>query len=190
MIFHETKLQGVYAISLERLPDDRGFFARSWCSREFQEQGLIPALVQCSVSFSAKRGTLRGLHYQAEPSPESKLVRCTRGAIHEVVVDLRPASATFRQWISLTLSAANREMVFVPHGCAHGFLTLADETELFYQMSEFYRPELARGVRWDDPCFGIVWPEEPVVMSERDRGYPDFRSGEGQEQMSIPQQRS
>jgi dTDP-4-dehydrorhamnose 3,5-epimerase len=175
VIFHETKLKGVYSISLELLPDERGFFARSWCRRDFQERGLGSALEQCSISFSARKGTLRGLHYQAEPFPECKLVRCTRGALQEVVVDLRPASATFLQWISVTLSAASRGMVFVPHGCAHGFMTLEDETEVFYQMSESYRPELARGVRWNDDRFGIVWAGEPAILSERDRTYPDFR---------------
>lgn len=161
-------------ISLEPNPDERGFFARTWCSREFEEHGLNPKLVQCSISFNVRRGTLRGMHYQAAPFAEAKLVRCTQGTIYDVVVDLRPDSPTFRQWTGARLSSENRHMMYVPEGCAHGFLTLEDETEVFYQMSEFYRAEAARGVRWNDPQFGIAWPEEVVVISERDRTYPDF----------------
>jgi dTDP-4-dehydrorhamnose 3,5-epimerase len=174
LTFHESKIQGVYEIHLERKPDERGFFARTWCQEEFQEHGLNPKLVQCSVSFNARRGTLRGLHHQAAPHPEAKLVRCTRGAIYDVVVDLRPDSPTFKDWIAVVLTATERNMVYVPEGCGHGFLTLEDETEVFYQMSEFYYPELARGVRWEDPSFQIVWPAEVVVISERDRTYPNF----------------
>ena len=175
MIFRETSLAGVFEVHLEPTPDERGFFARSWCHQEFQENGLNAELVQCSLSYSSHSGTLRGLHYQADPHPECKLVRCTQGAIHEVVVDLRPHSATFKQWISVTLSAANRRMIFVPHGCAHGFMTLADETEVFYQMSEFYVPEASCGVRWNDPAFGIDWPFDSPIINDRDANYPDFR---------------
>jgi len=174
MTFQETKLAGVIHVHLERKFDERGFFARAWCQNEFENQGLEARLVQCSVSFNNRKGTLRGMHYQAEPYPETKLVRCTRGSIYDVIVDLRPRSQTFKQWIGFILSAANQDMIYVPPGCGHGFLTLEDETEIFYQMSEFYHPDLARGVRWDDPAFQIVWPGEVKVISERDRTYPNF----------------
>jgi len=177
MTFRKTKLPGAMEISLDAIPDKRGFFARSWCQEEFRQNGLNPNLVQCSISFNAQRGTLRGLHYQASPFAEAKLVRCTRGALYDVVLDLRPNSPAFKQWITVCLSAANREMIYVPEGCAHGFLTLEDETEVFYQMSEFYHPESAGGVRWNDPEFGIPWPEKVKVISERDRTYPDFEGG-------------
>jgi dTDP-4-dehydrorhamnose 3,5-epimerase len=172
--FYKTQLKGVFEIQLETKPDERGFFARSWCQKEFEDHGLNPRLVQCSVSFNTRTGTLRGMHYQAAPYPEAKLVRCTGGAIYDVVVDLRPESPTFKDWIGVVLTATDRNMVYVPEGCAHGFLTLEDETEIFYQISEFYHPELARGVRWDDPSFQIVWPGEVEVISERDRMYPNF----------------
>lgn len=174
MRFHETTIPGVFEIYLEPRIDDRGFFARSWCAAEFESRGLNPKLVQCNVSFNERKGTLRGIHYQATPFGESKLVRCTRGSIYDVVVDLRPQSTTFRRWICAKLTAANRHMLYVPEGCGHGFLTLEDGTEVFYQMSEFYCEEAARGVRWDDPAFSIVWPESVQVISERDRTYPDF----------------
>src|SRR3984957_10691953 len=174
MIFHETKLPGVFEIHLEPKRDERGLFARSWCQREFEQHGLNPVTVQCNVSFSEKRGTLRGMHYQAEPHPEAKLVRCTQGSIHDVVVDLRAGSATFKKWISVILTAANRRMIYVPEGFGHGFVTLEDHTEVFYQMSEFYYPESSRGVRWNDPAFQFDWPAEPTVMSDRDRAYPNF----------------
>ena len=175
MKFHETNLPGVFEIHLEPKGDERGFFARAWCQKEFEAHGLNASVAQCNVSFNARRGTLRGIHYQAEPYGESKLVRCTKGAIYDVVVDLRPDSPTFRRWIGVTLTAANRHMVYVPKGCAHGFLTLENETEVFYQMSQFYDAESARGVRWDDPAFQIAWPERVEVISERDRTYADFR---------------
>jgi len=175
MIFEETKLAGVFVVHVDRMTDQRGFFARSWCRNEFAAQGLEAGLAQCSLSFSRLKGTLRGVHFQAEPYPEVKLVRCTQGAIYDVVVDLRPRSATFRRWIGAKLSAANRDMIYVPRGCAHGFLTLQDETEVFYQISECYHPELSTGVRWDDPAFQIVWPGEIEVISDRDQSYPDFQ---------------
>lgn len=174
MIFKETMLAGVVEIHLEPLRDERGFFARSWCQKEFELNGLNPRLAQCNVSFNARRGTLRGLHYQSEPYPEAKIVRCTQGAVYDVAVDLRPQSATFRRWVAAVLTAQNRNMFYIPEGCAHGLLTLMDNTEVFYQMSEFYHPELARGVRFDDPAFGIEWPEKIEVISERDRSCPDF----------------
>lgn len=174
MTFSETKLPGVFGIHLEANSDERGFFARSWCQKEFENHGLNPKMVQCNVSFNVRKGTLRGIHYQAAPYQEAKLARCTMGAIYDVVVDLRPQSPTFKDWIGVTLTAANRNMLYVPEGCGHGFLTLEDDTEVFYQMSEFYHPELARGVRWNDPAFQIVWPVEVEVISERDRTYPDL----------------
>lgn len=174
MTFHETKLAGVFEIHLEPRTDDRGFFARSWCQEEFQSHGLNSRLAQCSVSFNTRKGTLRGMHYQAAPFPEAKVVRCTQGAIYDVVVDLRPQSPTFKDWIGVNLTAANRYMLYVPEGCAHGFLTLEDETEILYQISEFYRAELSQGVRWNDPAFQIIWPAKVETISERDRTYPNF----------------
>jgi dTDP-4-dehydrorhamnose 3,5-epimerase len=175
MIFDETKLAGVFKIRPERKPDDRGFFARTWCQKEYADHGLDARLVQCSISYNIRKGTLRGMHYQQAPFAETKVVRCTQGAIYDVVVDLRPQSPTFREWIAAFLTAENRDMMYIPKGCAHGFLTLADATEVFYQMSEFYNAESARGVRWDDPTFKIVWPEKVEAISERDRTYPDFQ---------------
>jgi dTDP-4-dehydrorhamnose 3,5-epimerase len=174
MIFYKTRIEGVIEIHLEPNPDDRGFFARTWCQNEFEKQGLNSKLVQCSLSFNTKKGTLRGMHYQAPPHVEAKLVRCSRGAVYDVVIDLRPESPTYEQWVGLLLTADKRNMLYVPERCAHGFLTLADETEVFYQMSEFFSPESARGVRWNDPAFQIVWPGAVEVISERDRNYPDF----------------
>jgi len=174
MIFHPTKLPGVFEIRLETKPDERGFFARSWCQKELESQGLNPKVLQCNVSFNTHKGTLRGMHYQAAPYAEAKIVRCTHGAIHDVVVDLRPQSPTFKKWIGVPLTSANRHMLYIPEGCAHGFLTLEDQTEVFYQMSEVYNAESARGVRWDDQAFQIVWPAKVEVISERDRTYPDF----------------
>lgn len=174
MIFAETRLPGVLIIELERQEDERGFFARSWDEREFAERGLNPRLAQCSVSFNARRGTLRGMHYQAKPYEEAKLVRCTAGAVYDVIVDLRPASSTYLQWEAVELSHDNHRMMYVPEGCAHGFQTLADRTEVFYQISQVYRPEYGRGVRWNDPAFGIRWPEPVRTISARDDRYPDF----------------
>ena len=174
MIFHETKLAGVFEIQIETHNDERGFFARSWCQKEFDEHGLNSALVQCNISYNARKGTLRGMHYQAEPFGEAKLIRCTAGAIYDVAIDLRPQSSSYKQWVGVTLSAENHAMLYIPEGCAHGFLTLEDKTEIFYQMSEFYHQESARGLRWNDPAFQVEWPEAIKVISERDRTYPDF----------------
>jgi dTDP-4-dehydrorhamnose 3,5-epimerase len=174
MIFHGTKLPGAFEIHLDPRADDRGFFARTWCKKEFKSHGLNPELVQCSTSFNTRKGTLRGLHYQAPTHAETKLVRCIRGAIYDVVVDLRPQSPTFKEWIAVLLTDKKRNMVYVPEGCAHGFLTLEDESEVFYQISEFYDAESSRGVRWDDPAFQITWPAKLEVISERDRTYPNI----------------
>lgn len=168
MIFSETPLKGAYVLELDRIEDERGFFARSWCVKEFKKHGLNPDLVQCSVSFNKKKGTLRGMHYQAAPHEEAKLVRCTRGALYDVIIDLRPDSGTFKQWFGVELSAENRKALYIPEGFAHGFQTLEDDTEVLYQMSEFYHPESVRGLRWNDPQFGIVWPIEVVTTSKRD----------------------
>lgn len=174
MNFYATKLSGAFEVHPEFTNDERGFFARMWCQREFEAHGLNPQLAQCNISFNKRKGTLRGMHYQIGEHAEAKLVRCTRGSIYDVVVDLRLQSPTFRSWVAVILTAEKRNMVYVPEGCAHGFQTLEDETEVFYQMSQFYNREAARGVRWDDSAFQIAWPESVEVISERDRTYPNF----------------
>ena len=174
MIFTPTALAGVYLVEPERQHDARGFFARTYDADELRAHGLTPDISQCSVSYNSAAWTLRGLHYQIAPYAEAKLVRCTQGAIFDVVVDLRPASPTYCQWVSAELTAENRYQVYVPEGCAHGFLTLTDAAEVFYQISAAYRPEAGAGVRWNDPAFGIRWPREPAVIAERDAGYPDY----------------
>jgi len=168
MIFTETKLKGAYLIDVDKHEDERGFFARSWCTDEFERHGLNPRLVQCNISFNKKLGTLRGLHYQSSPYQEAKLVRCTMGALYDVIIDLRSDSSSFKKWFSVELTAQNRRSLYVPEGFAHGFQTLVDDTEVFYQMSEFFHPECARGVRWDDPAFGIVWPISNAIISKKD----------------------
>jgi dTDP-4-dehydrorhamnose 3,5-epimerase len=173
VIFQPLPLAGAFTVELEPIADERGFFARSFCRDAFRKQGLAVDYPQCSISFNARRGTLRGMHWQAAPHAEAKLVRCTRGRLYDVIVDLRPESHSYCRWTGVELAAARRNALYVPEGFAHGFLTLEDETEVFYQISHEYRPEAARGVRWDDPAFGIRWPAAPAVVSERDRGYPD-----------------
>lgn len=174
MIFTQTRLNGAFIIEPEKIHDERGFFARTWCKREFIARGLHPDLVQCNISFNIKKGTLRGMHHQVAPHEEVKLVRCTAGAIYDVIIDLRPTSPTFKAWLAVELTAQNRKMLYIPRGFSHGFLTLKDDTEVFYQMSEFYAPECARGIRWNDPAFNIEWPIEITVISEKDSQYPDF----------------
>lgn len=174
MIFTETKLKGAFIIEPEKREDDRGFFARSWCQKEFQAHNLNPRIVQCNISFNKIKGTLRGMHYQASPFAEAKLVRCTAGALYDVIIDLRPDSPTYKQYVGEVLSAANYKMFYVPEGFAHGFQTLEDNTEIFYQMSEFFSPEHARGVRYNDPAFGIKWRIANPVIVDRDRNYPEF----------------
>ncbi len=173
MTITETALAGVWLVTPEPLEDFRGFFARTWCEREFRAAGLVDRWVQSSISYNKKKGTLRGLHFQRAPHAEVKLVRCTRGALHDVVVDLRRDSPTFKQHVAVELTADNRTMIYIPEGCAHGFQTLEDGTEVLYQMSQFYAPDHADGVRWDDPAFGIRWPLPDPLMSDRDRTYPD-----------------
>jgi dTDP-4-dehydrorhamnose 3,5-epimerase len=174
MRFHDTKIEGVFEIRPELIHDERGFFARTWCRKEFEAHGLSPHVVQCNVSFNRQKGTLRGMHYQVGEHAEAKLVRCTKGSIWDVAIDIRPESSTYRSWVAVVLTAAAHNMLYIPEGCAHGFLTLEDETEIFYQMSQFYSPESGRGIRWDDPAFRITWPAGVEVISERDRTYPDF----------------
>jgi dTDP-4-dehydrorhamnose 3,5-epimerase len=175
MVFKETKLGGAFVIELERFEDERGFFAHSWSAKQFAERGLISRLVECSISFNRRRGTVRGMHYQAAPHGQAKVVRSTMGSIYDVIIDLRTGSPTFRQWVGVELTAHNRRMLYIPKDFAHGFQTLEDKTEVFYQMSDIYVPESGRGVRWNDPAFGITWPEAPkIIIDERDRTYPDF----------------
>jgi dTDP-4-dehydrorhamnose 3,5-epimerase len=175
MIFQETKLGGAYLIDLNQMTDQRGFFARSWCEREFKEHGLGHPVVQANISFNRKKGTMRGLHYQVAPYRETKLVRCTRGAIFDVIVDLRPESPTYCEWIGAELTEDNRRMLFVPEGFAHGYETLEDGTEVMYQVSEFYTPGAERGARYNDPAFRVEWPLKVDVISEKDAAWPDFR---------------
>jgi dTDP-4-dehydrorhamnose 3,5-epimerase len=172
MIFTESPLAGAYLIELERLTDERGFFARSYCAEEFAARNLGPELRQCSVSYNARAGTLRGLHYQGAPHEEHKLVRCTAGAVFDVIVDIRESSPTYRRWFGAELSAANRVSLFVPPGYAHGFLSLTDHAEVYYMISTAHAPEFSRGVRWNDPALAIEWPLPPAVISARDAAYP------------------
>ena len=173
MLFTETHIRGVFLIELERQVDERGFFSRAWCQQEFVAHGLNPHIAQCNTSFNPRKGTLRGLHYQAAPHAEDKLVRCIRGAIYDVVVDLRTDSPTLHQWFGAELTADNRHMLYLPVGCAHGYLTQTDDAEIFYQVSRAYHPDSSRGVRWNDPAFAIGWPHcDEIILSERDRELP------------------
>ncbi|HQR52910.1 MAG TPA: dTDP-4-dehydrorhamnose 3,5-epimerase [Burkholderiales bacterium] len=174
MLFNETALGGAFVIGLERKEDLRGHFARTFCVHEFEAHGLNPRVVQCNVSFNKRRGTLRGMHWQAPPSAEVKLVRAARGAIVDVIVDLRAGSPTYLQHIAVDLTEDNGQALYIPEGFAHGFQTLADDTEVFYQMSEFHAPEQARGARWNDPAFAISWPLPDPIMNDRDRTWPDY----------------
>jgi dTDP-4-dehydrorhamnose 3,5-epimerase len=172
MRFEETAVAGVWIVDVEEIHDERGFFARTMCVREFEERGLNGAAVQCSVSFNHHRGTLRGMHYQQAPATETKLVRCIRGAIHDVVVDLRPDSPTYRRWVGVELTADNRRALYIPELVAHGFQTLTDDSEVFYQIGAFYAPEHARGVRYDDPALAIDWPLPVSMIAEKDTRWP------------------
>ena len=177
MLSSPTKLKDAYIVEPKKLEDERGFFARSWCEKEFRDRGLNSNLVQCNISFNKKKGTLRGMHLQIEPYAEAKLVRCTQGAIYDVIVDLRPDSETYLQWIGVELNPDNRKALYVPEGFAHGFQTLADNTEVFYQMSQFYAPECALGYRWDDPSFNITWHEDITTISEKDCNWENYLKG-------------
>jgi dTDP-4-dehydrorhamnose 3,5-epimerase len=174
MIFAEVRLRGAYVINPEKHEDERGFFARTFCEQEFAAQGLVTRFAQASTSFSVRKGTLRGMHYQLGHKAETKVIWCVRGALHDVILDLRPESSTFGQNFSMDLTAENRCMMYIPKGFAHGFLTLAEDTEALYLIDEFYDPEYGRGIRWNDPTFAIPWPDQPVVISERDQNYRDF----------------
>ena len=176
MIFTETKLDGVFIIEPEKIEDERGFFARVWDKEVFEEMRLDPKLVQCNISFNKKRGTIRGMHYQIHPYEEAKLVRCTKGSVFEVMIDLRPNSKNFKKWQSVEISSENYKMLYVPEGFALGFQTLEDDTELHYQMSQKYVAEYARGIRWDDKIFKISWPLKPTVISKKDLSYKAFES--------------
>jgi dTDP-4-dehydrorhamnose 3,5-epimerase len=173
--FDPVALEGAWLLRLDPHGDERGFFARVWCASEFARRSLAGGLQQCSLSYTRHARTIRGMHYQAAPREEAKIVRCVRGAVFDVLLDLRPASRTFHQWIGQELTADNRLAFYVPEGVAHGFQTLTDDTEVLYMIAEQHDPELARGVRWNDPAFGIRWPRPPGLISERDRSYPDFR---------------
>lgn len=174
MIFRSTDLEGAFIVEPERRVDERGYFARTWCHREFEDAGLAGNLVQCSVSFSPRRGTLRGMHWQAKPATETKLVRCTRGAIWDVVIDLRPESPTYARHVGVELTPESGLALYIPEGMAHGFVTLVKDSEVFYQMSAYHVPEAARGVRWNDPAFDIDWPVSDPIIHPRDASYPDF----------------
>ena len=174
MIFTETKLKGAFIIDLNKIEDDRGFFARAWCQKEFETHGLNPKIAQANIGFSNKKGTLRGMHYQKAPWEEAKLVRCTKGAIYDVIIDLRPDSSTHMHWVGFELTDENRKMIYVPEGFAHGYLTLTINTEIYYQTTQFFAPEFATGVRFDDPAFDIKWPIPIEVISEKDKRWPDY----------------
>ena len=176
MKFTPTRIPGVMIVDVEPIEDDRGAFARSWCRDEFRAHGLVADVAQCSVSYNRRRGTLRGMHFQAAPHAEAKLVRCTRGAIHDVALDLRAESPSFRQWVAVDLDDRGRRALYIPAGCAHGFQTLTDDTEVFYQITPAFVEGAGRGVRWNDPAFDIAWPVSDPILSDRDRRFPDFAS--------------
>jgi len=173
VIFAETKLKDAHIIEIEKMEDTRGFFARSWCRKEFDRHGLVSTVVQANISWNKKRGTLRGMHYQVAPYEEVKLVRCSRGSIYDVIIDLRKDSATYKEWLGVELTADEYKLLYVPGGFAHGFQTLEDDTEVVYQVSQFYTPGAEAGLRWDDPAFNINWPLEVQVISDKDRNWPD-----------------
>lgn len=177
MIFTETPLQGAYIVAVKKLEDDRGFFGRTFCGAEFREYGLKENMVQANVSYNKRKGTLRGMHYQVAPHQEAKLVRCTRGALYDVIVDFRPSSPTYKQWFGVELTADSYTMLYVPPDFAHGFITLRDDTEAIYQVSQFYTPGAEQGLRWNDPAIGIQWPVEIAVISPKDAAWPDFKKG-------------
>lgn len=174
MKFTETELKGSFILEVNKLEDERGFFGRTFCRREFEQHGINPMVVQANVSFNKTKGILRGMHYQAHPYEETKLVRCVRGAIYDVIIDLRKNSPTYKKWFGIELKEASYKMLFVPEGFAHGFITLQDNTEVIYMVSQFYTPGSERGIRWDDPAFDIKWPIEPIMISEKDRSIEDY----------------
>jgi len=175
MIFCKLSLKDAHIVEIEKLSDNRGFFARSWCQKEFDRHGLISTVVQANISWNKKRGTLRGMHYQIPPYEEVKLVRCSRGSIYDVIIDLRKDSPSYMQWLGVELTADDYKLLYVPGGFAHGFQTLKDDTEVVYQVSQFYTPGAEAGLRWDDPAFNIKWPLEVQVISDKDRDWPDYQ---------------
>ena len=175
MKISETELAGAYVIELEAVEDERGYFARTYCRKEFTEYGLKTEIAQCSLSYNARRGTLRGMHYQVEPEAETKLVQCMCGSLYDVIIDLRPQSETYCHWFGIELSADKRRLLYIPEGFAHGFQTLEENTTIYYQIFAFYDPQFARGVRWNDPAFCIKWPLANPIMSEKDKLLPDYR---------------
>lgn len=175
MIFTETPLQGAYVIEIKKMEDERGFFGRSWCANEMKQHGLNADVRQANTSLSEKKGTLRGMHFQHDPYQETKLIRCTHGSILDVIIDLRPESETYRKWFGIELSRENYKMLYVPEDFAHGFITLEDDCEVTYLVTQFYTPGAEAGIRWDDPLFNIAWPMAPVVISEKDRTHPDYK---------------
>ncbi len=174
MIFSELGLKGAFLVEVKKIEDDRGFFGRAWCANEFKQNGLNPAFVQLNTSFSHKKGTIRGMHYQVDPYQEVKFIRCTRGRIFDVIIDLRPDSPTFMKWVGNELSADNYRMVYVPENFAHGFVTMEDNSEVYYPVSQFYTPGAERGLRWNDPAFKIKWPVEISMVSDKDQSHKDF----------------
>jgi dTDP-4-dehydrorhamnose 3,5-epimerase len=179
LIFHETGIQGAWWLELEEIRDERGFFARSYCGEEFEEHGMNPVIAQCNLSGNLTKHTLRGMHAQTHPHEEAKTVRCIRGSVWDVCLDLRPDSPSYMKHFGVELSAENRRALYLPEGTYHGFITLRDDSELFYQISHVYVPKVAVGVRWDDPRLAIEWPAQPAVMNPRDRDYPDYQAPEG-----------
>ena len=174
MIFQETRLKGAFIVDVKRHDDNRGSFARTYCQREFKEQGLVPEVVQANMSTNKIKGTLRGLHYQKDPHQETKLIRCIKGALYDVIVDLRPRSPTYKEWIGVELTEHNQRALFVPKDFAHGFVTLVDDTTAFYMASQYYSPGAESGIRWNDPSLKIKWPVEPRCISEKDSAWPDY----------------
>jgi len=175
MRFTKSKVDGAFIIDLEKFEDERGFVAYAWSEKEFLEQGISTKFLEMIMSYNIRKGTLRGMHFQNKPFAQAKLVRCTNGAIYDVAIDLRPDSGTYKRWDAVELTARNRRMFYIPEGCAHGFQTLEDETEVLYQISTVYSPDNASGVRWNDPAFGVEWPQDERTIIGRDRDYPDFR---------------
>lgn len=175
MLFTETKLKGAFVLEIEKREDNRGFFARTFCQNEFKAHGMNPLVAQCNIAYNKKKGTLRGMHFQNAPYAENKLVRCTKGAIHDVIIDLRPDSPTYKQWVSAELTEENHKLLYVPEGFGHGYQTLTETAEVIYQVSQFYAPESASGVRHNDPAFGITWPLEVAAISDLDKNWPDFK---------------
>jgi len=184
MKFTETRLKGAYIVEIDKIEDDRGFFGRSWCAKEFEDEGLKGAICQINTSYSKSKGTIRGMHYQVDPYQETKIIRCTRGCIYDVIIDLRPDSKTFKQWLGTTLSADSYKMIYVPENFAHGYLTVEDNTEVYYAVTQFYTPSAERGLRFDDPAFSIDWPIPVAIYSEKDLSHSAFDAATFNQQLT------